>query len=72
MKISLTPVILCPAELKVVATAARLQGTTIGQFIACTSLAEALRELQRRPRGWERRKRKYSPPLAERPLPPEY
>lgn len=71
MKISLTPVTLSPAELKVVATAARLQGATIGQFIARTSLDEALQTLQRPPRDLKVSKRIYSRPLTSRSLPPK-
>lgn len=71
MKISLTPVTLSPAELKVVATAARLQGATIGQFIARTSLAEALRALRRSPHDLKVPKRIYSRSLTNRLLPPE-
>jgi hypothetical protein len=41
MKMSLIPVILSPAEFEAVAAAAHLQGSTIGEFIIRSSLAEA-------------------------------
>lgn len=71
MKICLTPVILSPAEFDAVMTAARVEGTPVGEYIARTSLAEALRELQRRPRGLQARERKRAARLTRGPLPPE-
>lgn len=71
MKTWLTPVILSPAELDAVTIAARMERTSVGEYIARTSLAEALLELQRRPSGFEARQRKRAERLARGPLPPE-
>lgn len=71
MKICLTPVILTPAEFDAVTAAARVEGTPLGEYIARTSLAEAIRELQRQPRVLEARKRKRAERLTRGPLPTE-
>lgn len=71
MKISLTPVTLSAAELELIAAAARIEGTTVGEYIARTSFAEALCELQRRPRDTLGGQSKDTQRPSRRPLPPD-
>ena len=42
MRISLVPVILSPSELEIIAVAARLDGSSLSEFIARSSLTEAV------------------------------
>lgn len=70
MKISLTPVTLSAAELELIAAAARIEDKTVGEYIAGTSFAEALCELQRRPRDMVGRQRKDAQRPGSGPLPP--
>lgn len=62
MRISLVPVVLSPSELKIIAVAARVQGSSISEFIVRSSLIDALaicghplKDMQ--PRGRSHRKR---------------
>ncbi|MGH9351479.1 MAG: hypothetical protein ACRD2G_04850 [Terriglobia bacterium] len=71
MKISLTPVHLTAAQFEVVATAARENGVTIGEFIARTSTAAAIRALHSQQGHWGIRVGKHSRRLSNQPFPPE-
>jgi hypothetical protein len=71
MKISLTPVTLTPAEFETVAVAARESGVTVGEFIARTSMAAALRTLHYQQRDLGTRERRTSRRLNDRQVPPE-
>jgi hypothetical protein len=70
MKMSLIPVILSPAEFEAVAAAAHLQGSTIGEFIIRSSLAEA-RCAQGKKGDLMSRHRLRPPRPADPPRPPE-
>lgn len=50
MSISLVPVVLSPSELEIIAVAARLEGSSISEFIARYSLNEALATCKHPPR----------------------
>lgn len=71
MKTSLIPVTLSPEQFEAVATVARLKGSTMGEYIAQTSLTAALRTLQG---AWSDsgtpRRRDHARPLR-RPFSPE-
>jgi hypothetical protein len=71
MKVSLTPVHLTVEEFEIVATAARQNGVTVGEFIARTSTAAAVRALHSQQRDWRFRGRRHSRRLTDRPFPPE-
>lgn len=71
MKTSLIPVTLSPEQFEAVAAVARLKGSTMGEFIARTSLTEALRTLQAaRSDSRTGRRGDHTRPLR-RPLTPE-
>jgi hypothetical protein len=72
MTISLTPVHLTAEEFEVVATAARENGVTIGEFIARTSTAAAVHVLHSQHGYWGIRARKHSRRATQRPFPPEH
>lgn len=70
-KTSLIPVILSPEQFEAVATVARLKGSTMGEFIAKTSITAALRDLQTpQSDSGNRQRRRCAKPLR-RPLSPE-
>lgn len=71
MKFSLIPVTLSPEQFEVVATVARLKGSTIGEFIVESSLMAALRSLHAMPGDLPARKRGGRPRPVHRTPPPE-
>jgi uncharacterized protein (DUF1778 family) len=71
MKMSLIPVILSPAEFEAVAAAAHLQGSTIGEFIIRSSLAEARCAAQGQKGDLMSRDQLRTPRPAHPPRPPE-
>jgi hypothetical protein len=71
MKVSLTPVHLTAEEFEIVAIAARENGLTVGEFIARTSTAGAIRTLQSQQRHFGIPERKHSRRLTHRPFLPK-
>lgn len=71
MKTSLIPVTLSPEQFEAVSTVARLKGSTMGEFIAHTSLTAAFRTLQTARSDSGTGKRRDHPRPLRRPFSPE-
>lgn len=71
MKTSLIPVTLSPQQFEAVAAVARLKGSTMGEFIAQTSITAALRALQTPQSDSRNRQRRHCAKPLRRPLSPE-